>query len=972
MQSNQLTDFFADLRHAVGGDVRTDLYNRTLYSTDASLYQVLPLGVFFPRHADEVAAAVTLAAQYQIPVLPRAGGTALAGQTVNAALVIDTTHHMDRLLEVNAEERRVRVQPGLILDALNRQLKPTGLQFGPDPASSNRAAMGGIVGNNATGSHSILYGMAVDHVLETRVVLDDGTPVTFGPLDTMTDALASNGRMGKIYRGIYNLITTHGEVIRTGTPRHWRRCGGYNLFRFVDGVPDSPYPRADGGRFNLAQLICGSEGTLGMITELTLNLVPRPQLTALGIIHFDDAYTTMDATQAVLETQPSAVELLDRLSMQLCRTQPTYAKLLNTFIEGKPECVLITEYYGDTEAELQDKLDKLTAHLRQRGVKFTAMVPLLTPEQQSRVWQVRKAGLGLVLSKRGDYKPISFVEDSAVPVEHLADYITRLEAFCHSLGTEMAYYAHASGGCLHVRPLVNTKLAEEVAKLPEISRYAVSLLKEYGGTWSSEHGDGRSRSWLNESFFGPELYNLFRQVKHTFDPHGLFNPGNIVEAGPMTDNLRFDAAYHHIPLTEHLDFSSDMGLHRAVEMCNGAGVCRKVTAGTMCPSYMVTKEEEHSTRGRANLLRAAFTGKMPAEEFTSPRMYHAMDLCISCKACKTECPSSVDMAKIKFEFLAHYYENHGIPLRARLFGAIGTLSRLTSGPLAGLVNAINRWSPMRHALDRWMGISAKRTLPHFASEPFTAWFKRRDPVNLNKPKVVLFNDTFNTYNDPHIAIAATEVLEAAGFQVILPGHHCCGRPAMSKGLVNEARTAAASTVAALYPLAAQGLPIVGLEPSCLLSMRDEYHYLLPTDDRVATIAAQCLTFEEFMAQQAEAGTLDVPFEAAGKILLHGHCHQKALVGTQPSHQTLSRAGYTVEAVEAGCCGMAGAFGYETEHYDISIAMGERRLFPAVRKQADDTIIVAAGTSCREQIWDGTGRRAKHPAEVLREALANKI
>jgi Fe-S oxidoreductase len=522
--------------------------------------------------------------------------------------------------------------------------------------------------------------------------------------------------------------------------------------------------------------------------------------------------------------------------------------------------------------------------------------------------------------------------------------------------------------------LINTKIASDLAKLPQISTFAVELLGEYGGAWSSEHGDGRARSWLSEKFYGKALYGLYQEVKQTFDPHNILNPGNIVNVPPQTqtNHLRFGAAYTVIPFKEQLDFSSDQGFHRAVEMCNGAGVCRKITTGAMCPSFMVTREEEHSTRGRANALRAALSGTLPAEEFTSKRMYEVMDLCVSCKACKTECPSAVDMSKIKFEFLAHYYEKHGVPRRAKLFGDIHFLSRLSSGFPAPLVNWLSHNLLVRWGLERFMGISRQRTLPEFAAEPFTRWFNRPQkppPATGEQPQVVLFNDTFHTYNYPHVAIAATEVLEAAGFEVILPGHNCCGRPMMSKGLVKQARRAAQDTLEHLAPFAQQGLPIVGLEPSCLLSMRDEYAALLPHDKRVELVAAHCYTFEEFMAKLAKEGKLALKFkDETREVLLHGHCHQKALTGTGPSQQTLALPGYAVREVDSSCCGMAGSFGYEAEHYDISLKMGERRLFPTVREQGEAVIIAAAGVSCRQQIKHGTGRQALHPAEVLRQAL----
>ena len=978
-----VADFLADLAPRVTGELRTDTYSRLLYSTDASIYQVLPHAVFIPRTAEDVQAAVTLAAERAIPIVPRTAGSSLAGQAIGEALIIDFSRHLDAVLELNPEESWVRVQPGIVLDELNLYLKPHGLQFGPDPASSNRAAMGGIVANNSTGSHSILYGMTADHVLELETFLSDGTPAHLGPVADadLEQYRRRPGLEGRLYRGVAELARDNVDTILAGTPKHWRRCGGYNLDRFVDGA-SFRYPRDP--RFNLAKLICGSEGTLAVMTELKLGVVDLPVRTGLAVVHFDSLYEALSSVPAMLETRPSAIELLDNLGLTLCRGVPQYARLLSTFVDGDPDCVLITEFRGETDAELRARVDELQHHLARQGVK-TRTVAAIEPAVQSNVWTVRKVGLGLMMSIKGDYKPIPFIEDAAVPPQHLADYVTEIQRFCGDIGVErVAMYAHASAGCLHIRPLINAKLAGDVEKLPQISSFAVELLGRYGGAWSSEHGDGRARSWLNEQFFGRELYQLYRQVKGLFDPAGILNPGQVVDAPPMTRDLRYGADYRVLQQREHLDFSTDQGFDRAVEMCNGAGICRKKTEGTMCPSFMVTREEEHSTRGRANLLRAAMSGQLPAEELTGERLYAAMDLCIECKACKAECPSSVDMAKIKFEYLARYYAANPVPRRARFFADIARASRASSGWRAPLVNALLGAAPVRWLLERALGISRQRTLPRFAARPFTQWFASRGQAApaagangshaaaataSGARSVVLFNDTFNTYNDPEVAIAATEVLEAAGYHVVLPGHWCCGRPMVSKGMVEQARAAARDTVDKLHPLVAQGMPVVGLEPSCILTLKDEYLSLLPDDSKARAVAGAVMTFEEFVTAEAEAGRFALQFRPqTGRVLLHGHCHQKALVGTGPSRRTLELAGFAVDEVDSGCCGMAGSFGYEAEHLEVSLAMAERRLLPAVRAADPATVIAAAGTSCRSQIAHGCPRKALHPAQILRGAL----
>ena len=973
-----VADFLAELQGQVRGELRTDTYTRILYSTDASIYQVMPHGVLIARDEEDVHAAVEAAARHRVPILPRAGGSSLAGQAVNEALVIDTSRFLDRVVELNAEERWIRLQPGIVLDALNGYLRPHGLQFGPDPASSNRAAMGGIVGNNSTGSHSILYGMTADHVLGMHAILSDGTRCRFGPLDA--DGLAAHqarpGMEGALYRDVAAIAADGREAILTGTPAHWRRCGGYNLDRFVDGA-SFKYPQDP--HFNLAKLVCGSEGTLAVMTELTLNLVPLPAHTALAVVHFDDLFAALSAVQTILETDPSAVELLDHFGLTLAREVPQYARLMTGFISGTPNCVLITEYAGDNPRELRQRIDALGDHLRRHGVRAT-VVPALDPALQTDVWTVRKVGLGLMMSIKGDYKPIPFIEDAAVPVEHLAEYVTSIERFCSDIGTRVAYYAHASAGCIHIRPLINAKIAAEVDKLPLISSFALELLGRFGGSLSSEHGDGRARSWQNERFFGRDLYRLYQQIKGSFDPHGILNPGNVVDPPPMTETLRYGADYRTQAHQEHLSFASDHGFLRAVEMCNGAGICRKRTEGTMCPSFMATREEEHSTRGRANALRAALSGTLPHDELTSERMFEVMDLCIECKACKAECPSSVDMAKIKIEFLATYYDRHRLPLRSRLFADIGRASRLLAGPLAGAVNRLLAPAAVRRVLERLGGISAQRTLPTFSGRPFPAWARRR-AVNRAPAErrdggsgrpLALFPDTFNSFNTPQVARAATEVLERAGWAVTVPEYGCCGRPMLSKGLVRRARAAARATVARLAPLVRAGVPIVGLEPSCVSAIRDEYRSLLPDDPDAALVAEHVETFEELVARAHAEGNFDLDLNGRQqRLLLHGHCHQKALIGTGPSRKTLALTGAEVTEVDSGCCGMAGSFGYEAEHYDVSMTMAERRLLPAVRSLGADGTVVAAGTSCRHQIMHGTGRRALHPAEVLHAALGDR-
>lgn len=948
--------FINDLRAAIDGEAHFDEFTRALYSTDASIYQIQPLGVVLPRHRDDVAATVALAGQYGLPVLPRGGGTSQAGQTVGAAVVVDFSRYMDQILEVNAEERWARVQPGVVHATLAKQIASSGLQFGPDPSSGNRACFGGMVGNNASGAHSLLYGMTVDHVQSVDCVLSDGSTAYFRPLSGAERAQKQrqNDLEGAIYGKIERILDRHATEIAHGFPRTFRRVSGYNLDRLVAS-----------DQVNLASLITGSEGTLAVATEIKVGLVPRPTRTALLVIHFDQLLDSLRATPAILETNPSAVELMDGLLLNLTRSVPAYARQLS-FVQGHPEALLVVEYYGEDTAKLEVRLGELERHLEKNGI-VGATVRATDPAQIAQVWGVRKAGLGLLMSMKGDFKPIPFIEDAAVPVEHLAAYIGRLEELASTHDTRVAYYAHASTGLLHVRPLINLKEQEGVERMKAIAQGAFELVCYFGGAMSGEHGDGLARSAFNEQLFGPRLYQAFREVKAAFDPHGIMNPGKIVDAPPMTENLRYGSEYRTIELHTTYDFSRDHGFAGAVEMCNGAGVCRRLAGGTMCPSFQATRDEEHSTRGRANLLRAALSGALPPGSLTDTRMHQALDLCLECKACKAECPSAVDMAKLKAEWLAHYYEAHGTPLRARLFAHIHRLNRLGSA-FAPLSNWSTRARPIRWAMEKTLGVHRARRLPSFARIPFHRWYRRRQSSRTeDRPEVVLFHDTFMTYNEPQIGIAATELLEAAGYRVVLvEERRCCSRPMISKGLLSQAKANAAHNVALLAPYARREVPIIGCEPSCILTIRDDYPDLVPGEDS-RLVAEQTRTFEEFISEQDHPN--DLAFrQDESRILVHGHCHQKSLVGMGPARKALGLLpGASVEEIPSGCCGMAGSFGYEREHYELSLQIGELTLFPAVRAAAADVEIVAAGISCRQQILHSTGRVARHPAQVLYEA-----
>lgn len=949
------------LQEAVTGEVRFDQVSRTLYSTDASIYQILPVGVVIPRGPEDIAATLRIAREEGVPVLPRGGGTSLAGQAIGQAIILDCSKYMDRILEIDAGSRWVRLQPGVVQDELNLAAARYGLRLGPDTATSNRATLGGMMGNNSSGARAIVYGKTSDHVQELRVLLIDGTELFLRRPTPRAVGLRppADGREGALYAAAARVAREHRDEIAARFPKLVKRVSGYSL----DALAADPT--------DLIGLFIGSEGTLGTILEARVGLVPRPKHAVVTVIHYADLFDSFEAVPLILRHQPSAVEVIDRMVLEMTRAQLEYARRM-TFVQGDPDALHIVEFSGEDPGALRARLDALEADLRAAGAGY-AVVHALTPAEQDNIWRVRKAGQGLLQGIKGDAKPITFVEDTAVPTERLAPYMRRFRAVLDRHGIRGAFYAHASVGCIHVRPLVNLKDRQDIEKMKAVAGEIGELVIEFGGTMSGEHGDGLVRSWFVERFFGPRLYGAFREIKQAFDPSGLMNPGKIIDGPPIDGALRYGAAYRTVPVKTFFDWSKEGGFAQAAELCSGVGACRKKTDGTMCPSYMVTREEEHSTRGRANLLRAVLSGVLPPGELTGRRLHDALDLCLECKGCKAECPANVDMAKLKYEFLAHYHEANGLPLRSWAFGNFRALARAGSAA-APLSNWLGALPPVRWALDVAGGVDRRRPLPPFARGGFDRWWKARARAanGARKPAprgtVALFPDTFMLYNYPQVGRAAVELLERLGYDVILAQAGCCGRTMISKGLLKQAARAAARNVEALLPLAADGIPILGLEPSCILTFRDEVPDLVPGDD-ARLLARRTMLIDEFLAAEHRRSPLPLRTGGAGgRVLLHGHCHQKALAGTAAAREVLAAAGFTVEEVDSGCCGMAGSFGFEREHYEISMAVGERRLLPAVRALPAETPVVAMGVSCRQQIQHGAGRRALHLVELLRGAL----
>lgn len=980
---SDIAELERELRARVKGEVRFDERTRSLYATDASPYEIRPLGVVVPRSQDDVRATVETCARYVVPLLPRGGGTSLAGQTVGRAVVLDVSKYLTRVLEVNREECWARVEPGVVRDQLNALLAGDGLQFTPDISTTNRANVGGMVANNAAGTRSVKYGKTVDQVISMRVLLMDGTELELGEVDaaTLQGKLAQENREGELYRAVHRVVTEHADEIVARYPKVMRRVGGYNLDEFTGGRP-----------FNLAKLVCGSEGTLAVILDVTIHLDPVPTHRLLAMLHFETLEKALTAVQYVNRHGPSAVELMDRDIFVLGRRSRALAPLLG-WLQGDPGAVLMVEFDGTSEGEMNAGLASMDRDPDVAGLTYASYVTR-EPSQQAEILRFRRDGLGIYSTVKGREKPTPFVEDSSVPVANLPAYIADVAEVCRRHNVHVVFYAHASVGVIHLRPHLDLKTEHGVRTFESMSREVFDLVKKYGGSWSGEHGDGLIRSYQNPRLFGAVLYDDFRAIKRAFDPANLLNPGKVVEAPPMTENLRYGPGYPEVALETFLDFSDDGGYLGAIENCNGVGACRKIGTGTMCPSYMATRDEDDTTRGRANVLREALNGRLPGG-LTSKDVYDVLDLCLECKACSAECPSQVDMAKIKYEFLQHYYDDHGTPLSVRAIGNVARVAPLGQA-LAPVSNALLPTAPVRWLMERALKVDRRRVMPSYASERFDRWFALRDAsaaagatalpasgspgdvANSSAPNqqragatgatkaVALFADTWTVFNETGPGKAAVAVLEALGYRVELVPYGCCGRPQISKGLLREARTLARRNVERLTPYVERGVPVVGLEPSCVTALAGDYRDLLP-GRRTDALADNVLMVDQFLAKAWTRGEIDparVFDKRPGTALLHGHCQQKAVLGTASTRAVLGWVSESVHEVDSGCCGMAGSFGYG--HHDVSMAIGEQRLFPAVREHDGDT--VACGFSCRHQIADGTHQRARHVTEVMAEAL----
>lgn len=970
-----LSDKFKIIAAGFAGEIYYDdsaLHQTQLlaYSTDASVYQEKPVAVALPKNNADVQSLIHFARANGLTLIPRAAGTSLAGQVVGKGIVVDISKYFNQVVEVNKTEKWVRVQPGVIRDDLNNYLKPYGLMFGPETSTASRAMIGGMVGNNSCGLHSIVWGSVRDHLIEASVILSDGTEAVFAAKINFEDA--QNNLEQAIYRQVISLLSNEGnqQLIKASYPKRTvtRRNTGYALDSLLQTEPFEQ----DGAPFNLCRLLAGSEGTLAFVTEVKIGLLDLPPAqTALICIHCNSIQEALTANMLALKHSPMASELVDKFIMDFTINHPEYHKN-RFFIEGDPEAILMVEFMDHTATELQARCQKLIDDLKNNNAGYA--YPILYNKDTVYGWDVRKAGLGLLRNISGDKQPVNLIEDCAVAPEDLPAYIHDLQELLARYGVGASYYAHAGAGELHVEPVLDLKSEEGVRLFRSILAETVELVKKYQGSLSGEHGDGRLRGEFIPAVLGNDAYQLLKQVKHIFDPHGVFNAGKITGTPKLEDNLRYQVGKQPAPVKTTFDFSGKGGILKLAEKCSGSGDCRKseITGGVMCPSYMATRREKDTTRARANVLRQFLSNQTDEQPFNHHEIKEVMDLCLSCKGCKAECPSSVDVAKMKAEFLQQYYDHNGVPFRAKLIGNFTGQMRLASIFPWGF-NLIYGTRFLSRIANNLVGFHPDRSIPKLNTLTLKSWYKKRGGSKPQPRKVYLFCDEFTNYNDTEIGKKAILLLEALGYEVIIPNHTESGRTWLSKGLVRKAAEIANQNISMLSSLITADTPLIGIEPSAILTFRDEYIDLADTVnfEPALKMSKNVFTIEEFLSREASRGIISASsFTAAPKeVVIHGHCFQKALSTQKSITDTLSiPANYKTTLIPSGCCGMAGSFGYEKEHYEVSQQIGELVLFPTVRKLSADTIIAASGTSCRHQLKDGIQKQALHPVEILWDAL----
>lgn len=964
---------FEKLAQSIEGELLTDNINRLIYATDGSSYREIPQAVVIPRHKTDVQEVLAFAREHKTSVIPRAAGTSLAGQVVGAGIVVDISKYMDRILEFNKEEHWIKVEPGVNLSELNLYLKPYGLQFGPETSTTNRCRLGGMLGNNSCGLRSLIYGSVRDHVLEVEALLADGSEVLFSPLSKSGFEARCEGDPDLLETQIYNhirTVLTNKETREKITevypePSVTRRNMGYAIDCLLDTDPFT----GNGEKFNFAKLLAGSEGTLAFTTAIKLNLLPLPpKVKCVVPAHFSSLEEALHANVLALKHHPSTIELMDDIIMNC--TKGNIAQRQNRFfIQGDPKAILMIEFTADTVEEIEENCAKMVQELKDAGYGYH--FPLVFGDDKiKRVWDLRTAGLGLLSNIPGDKRSTTVIEDTAVAPEKLPEYVAEFKEILKKHGLNCVFYAHIATGELHLRPLLNLKDPADQKIYAELAQDVAALVKKFRGSLSGEHGDGRLRGSFIPFMFGDEIYNLFKEIKHTWDPWNVLNPGKITDVPPITQNLRFELTNRYPDINTTVDFSSTHGFLRAIEQCNGSGDCRKseIIGGTMCPTYMASRDEDKTTRGRANLFREYLHHSDKANPLLHEEIYKILDLCISCKGCKGECPSNVDMAKIKAEFLQHYYDQKGIPFRTKL---IAFLPRI--GELAIAMRPITNFMLKQEWVNNLIGFHPGRKIPTYSKQTLRTWMRKNSANRSFKGKVYLFADEFINYQESDIGIKAILLLNKLGYEVEIPKHRESSRTYISKGLVRDAKKIAIENVLLLKDKVTERTPLIGLEPSAILTFRDEYPELVNTDlqDAATKLGANCLLFEEFFVREMENGNINASqfTHETLNIKLHGHCQQKAIASTLSTKQMLSfPENYFVQEIKSGCCGMAGSFGYEKEHYDLSMKIGELVLFPEVRKSDDSIVITAPGTSCRHHIKDGTGREVVHPVEVMYDAV----
>lgn len=936
--------------------VRNDDLTLGLYATDASLYQMKPIAVAIPKSEEELVRLIELAYKHSIPILPRGSATSLAGQTVNHALVIDLTKHFDNIIRLDPEARTATVRPGVVRDQLNETAKAFGLHFAPDPATTSRATIGGMIANNSSGTKSIKYGKTIDHIISLRVMLADGTILNMRSIspEEWDIKAASSSREGEIYRKFRQLIFDHSEAISQAFPKVMRRVQGYPLDEFLSSE-----------RWNLAKVFSGSEGTLGIILEATVNLEPIPRHKAAFTLHYHDRLEAIREVNEMLRFDPAAIEMLDYNVFEQSKKNNMTRALHSRLIQGEPQATLSVEFFCLSANELEEKISSFTGWLSTHSRAYAWPI-LRTPAELDDSWSLRKNGLGLLMGDPEGRKPIPFVEDMAIPVENLADYIAEVLDLCQRKKVETILYAHASVGVLHVRPALDMTKAEDIQLMKEISGEVFMLVKKYKGSWSGEHGDGRNRGHRLRDYFGDEVYDCLRQVKELFDPKHLMNPGIIIDVPPMDQNLRYGAGYHDQSFDFVYKYRKDHSFGALVHNCSGVGACRNKSGGTMCPSFRASGDEDDSTRGRANALRLAMSGSMGFADLTDQKVLQTLDLCLSCKACKSECPSNVDMAKLKSEVLQKKYDSGTITLRERSIRHSHRLAASLSGWKAPMVNAVQKSGLFRLIAESLLRLDKRRKLPDYATQSLAMWYKSNYCDMGREKRVALFADTYINYHEPQVGIAAISLLNACGYEVELADVGCCQRPRISNGFLKDAKKDGTVMADQLKPFFRKGMKVVVCEPSCTSALTDDIPDLLDDGSLAAALSANVLSIDVFLAQEVNKGRIKGTFKAAANpILLHGHCHQKASTGTRAMNSIYRTIrGMDCFEPDSGCCGMAGSFGYEAEHYDVSKKIAESILVPAIRSTDEDTVIVANGFSCRHQISDFTGRKAVHWVESL--------